>query len=265
MPVKLREVYLFKAQTDDDNDEFSFSKVIEDTGFLPKTIPVLDFEYCNLELLKDCLARPADYSGIIFTSPRAVKAVVKCLESAENCLPEWKEHSMFVVGESTKRILKNDLGLIGRCGSTENAQGLAECITQKSYNHPLLFPCSDIRRSTLPLCLSQKNVPYREITVYCTQKNPCLEEMLCNVTNGGEEYPEYLVFFSPSGVKHCLPILFQLSIPLGDTKIIAIGNATASALKEANIIVWACLSKPAPQCLLEALLGEVVKTERDHH
>lgn len=254
MSIKKGKVCILKAQSDDDSG--TYVQIMRESDLVPEVIPVLSFEYCNLSHLKDLLNKPQDYSGIIFTSPRAVHAVSGSIGSAENFPSEWQDRSFFTVGEATKRILFNELNADGKCGDTENAVGLADLILKGTYDRPLLFPCSDMRRETLPSLLSQRGILLEEISVYHTKAHPQLEENLNFATAQGTEFPEYIIFFSPSGIKYALPILNKLNAPFDSIKVVAIGGTTQAALKEANVSVWSCSTKPNPNDLLKAILGD---------
>ncbi len=75
---------------------------------------------------------------------------------------------------------------------------------------PLLFPCSRIRKDTLPAKLSAAGVPLEEVICYDTVPHPHFEEnmesFLSNVSPGEKVG---VVFFSPSGVSFVLDQLVQ--------------------------------------------------------
>jgi uroporphyrinogen-III synthase len=68
-------------------------------------------------------------SGIIFTSPRAVRAVA-CIKDVTSLLRGWQNHPVFVVGEGTSNIVKKVLHLDGKGSSAGNASALADIILQ---------------------------------------------------------------------------------------------------------------------------------------
>ena len=76
---------------------------------------------------------------------------------------------------------------------------------------PLLFPCSSIRRDTLPSSLSAAGLPIEEVTCYETVPHPLIAEntqRFSDQVSVGEEVG--VVFFSPSGVSFALEKLLQI-------------------------------------------------------
>lgn len=64
-------------------------------------------------------------------------------------------------------------------------------------------------------------------TVYETVKNPRLESDFTELTSNFTNLPEYLVYFSPSGLKFTKDILKEFSIELSKIKVCAfsvVGN-----------------------------------------
>nr|CAD7411902.1 unnamed protein product [Timema cristinae] len=83
-----------------------------------------------------------------------------------------------------------------------------------SYARPLLFPCGSLKRDTLPRQLTEKGIAVHMVTVYKTLPHPQLESNLRCIINFEEAFPEYIVYFSPSGLKFSLPTLEKLEVPL---------------------------------------------------
>jgi hypothetical protein len=58
------EVLIFKAPTDDtDGDEDPYKTKLEEAGLHTQYVPVLDFEYCNLNVLQQNIQNPSMFSG----------------------------------------------------------------------------------------------------------------------------------------------------------------------------------------------------------
>jgi hypothetical protein len=58
------EVLIFKAATDDtDGDEDPYKAKLEEAGLRTQNVPVLDFEYCNLNVLQQNIKNPSMFSG----------------------------------------------------------------------------------------------------------------------------------------------------------------------------------------------------------
>jgi len=50
-------------------------------GYDVTCIPVLDFNFTNLDLLTEALSHPDDYSCLLLTSQRAVEAISKATDA----------------------------------------------------------------------------------------------------------------------------------------------------------------------------------------
>ncbi|KAF5307393.1 hypothetical protein FQR65_LT18428 [Abscondita terminalis] len=84
MKIIHKSVLLLKSE----NNEDKYDAALTDNGFLVKHIRTLEFRYINLEQLHSKIRSPDDYDGIIFTTPRSVKALKEAL--ANDILdPKW--------------------------------------------------------------------------------------------------------------------------------------------------------------------------------
>ncbi|XP_019626043.1 PREDICTED: uroporphyrinogen-III synthase-like [Branchiostoma belcheri] len=224
-------------------------------GLQVKSIEVLSFEFCNLPELRSLLKKPEEFSGMVFTSQRSVEAVRRCLQDEDQSLPgDWMSKTTFVVGTATAAAARS-LGLTPSGEECGTATQLADLITQKfpTNGKALLFPCGFMRRETLPMALSAANIPLTELRVYQTIAHPDIEKRLQAYINE-QGVPEFLVFFSPSGVKFSQPALQKLAAnDLSKIKIAAIGPTTAEALTSAGLSVACTAEKPNPESLLAAI------------
>uniref|UniRef100_A0A4X1VAY6 Uroporphyrinogen-III synthase n=1 Tax=Sus scrofa TaxID=9823 RepID=A0A4X1VAY6_PIG len=166
---------------------------------------------------KPRLSHPEGYGGLIFTSPRAVEAVKLCLEKAnkteawETSLKEkWNSKSVYVVGNATASLVSK-IGLDPEGENCGNAEKLAEYIcSRESSALPLLFPCGNLKRETLPRMLKDKGVPMESITVYQTIPHPGIQGNL-NSYYSQQGIPASITFFSPSGLSYSLKHIQELS------------------------------------------------------
>ncbi|PSN36335.1 Uroporphyrinogen-III synthase [Blattella germanica] len=228
MIIRKGEILIFKASPEGSRNDDSYKKKLIEAGYLVQNIPVLEFEYCQ-----------------------GAKALT-LIQDVNRLLKKWKNLPVFVVGEETGRIVKTELDLDGRGSSSGNAAALADVILQDTYTKPFLFPCGNLSRDVLPTKLSEGGINLMPITVYQTQMHQHLEQLIRDVLQDSQ-FPEVLVYFSPSGVKFTLPILKRLDVPIHQLKFVAIGQTTEGALAEHNLKVSAVASKPTPEHLLEAL------------
>ncbi|XP_038629684.1 uroporphyrinogen-III synthase isoform X3 [Scyliorhinus canicula] len=206
-------------------------------GLQATLIPILSFEFISLQDLSKKLSHPEVYGGLIFTSPRAVDAVMLCLgekaiseEWNNNSLKErWNEKSIYVVGKSTANLGKKikEIGLATQGEDTGNAEKLAEYI------------CN--------------SVPLESITVYQTSQHPCFQKAL-NDYFSEQGIPESITFFSPSGVKFCLHTIKKLAGEYIDKiKFAAIGPTTADAMATEGLTVSCTAEKPTSQDLAASI------------
>ena len=73
-------------------------------------------------------------SGILFSSPRCVRAVKESLKD-EQLKNEWKCLKCFVVGEATGKVLENELQLNYEGQFSGNLSNLLQDISQRAYQN----------------------------------------------------------------------------------------------------------------------------------
>uniref|UniRef100_T1JH56 Uroporphyrinogen-III synthase n=1 Tax=Strigamia maritima TaxID=126957 RepID=T1JH56_STRMM len=250
---------IFKGDNADGNDKYK-EELIR-AGFRCHLVPVLSFYYCNAEMLMNILITPEKYSGIIFTSPRSVYAVRKAVENFNAdqryyLLEKWEKLLTFVVGEATQALAKTLLGLVPIGGHSGKADALSSVITSvvAPNKKPLLFPCGNLTNETIPKTLSEATIAVESIVVYQTQPNCCLRETLQYILFK-EGKPDFMVYFSPSGVKYALPLLREIDFPIDKCKFIAIGTSTGDAMVKMGLEVAAIAMHPTPEYLAQAIMN----------
>ncbi|XP_020927568.1 uroporphyrinogen-III synthase isoform X10 [Sus scrofa] len=178
----MKVLLLKDPKEDDDRGQDPYIRELGLYGLEATLIPVLSFEFLSLPSFSEKLSHPEGYGGLIFTSPRAVEAVKLCLEKAnkteawETSLKEkWNSKSVYVVGNATASLVSK-IGLDPEGENCGNAEKLAEYIcSRESSALPLLFPCGNLKRETLPRMLKDKGVPMESITVYQTIPHPGIQ------------------------------------------------------------------------------------------
>ncbi|XP_062958481.1 uroporphyrinogen-III synthase isoform X3 [Cynocephalus volans] len=225
------KVLLLKDAKEDDCGQDPYIRELGLHGLEATLIPVLSFEFLSLPSFSEKLSHPEGYTGLIFTSPRAVEAVELCLE--KNNKTEVNKIGLDAEGEN--------------CGSAEK---LAEYIcSRESSALPLLFPCGALKREILPKMLKDKGIPMESITVYQTIPHPGIQVNL-NSYYSKQGVPASITFFSPSGLAYSLKHIQELS---GDSmdqiKFAAIGPTTARALAAQGLPVSCTAKSPTPHAL----------------
>ncbi|XP_076372268.1 uroporphyrinogen-III synthase-like isoform X2 [Tachypleus tridentatus] len=157
-------------------------------GIHPVIIPVLLFQFANLEELRACLKR--EYSGIVFTSQRAVEAVTCAMsslmgvEEREELLSKLRSKLTFVVGEATALTAETSLGLDTIGKESGNADDLVPVILRQlipcKESKTLLFPCGNLRKDSISSGLESKGIQVEEIVCYHTICHPDLQRTLRN-------------------------------------------------------------------------------------
>ncbi|OXB62955.1 hypothetical protein ASZ78_014967 [Callipepla squamata] len=224
------KVLLLKDPKDKESGPDPYVKELGLYGFEATLIPVLSFEFVSLEsLFEKQLSHPERYGGLIFTSPRALEAIKICLrENSKNeawsksLQQQWNTKPAYVVGKATASLVE-EIGLSPQGEKSGNAEKLAEYI------------CS--------------RVPLESLTVYQTAPHAHLQQSLSSYFSQ-QGVPASIVFFSPSGVKFCLPYIQKLSSDSANhVKFAAIGPTTAEAMEAAGVTVSCTAESPTPQDL----------------
>lgn len=253
--VNPKFVLLLKSPKDSVDGGDPYEKVLESNGFTSLSVPVLEFQYKNIEEYSSLLNDVNNYSSVIFTSQQAVKATEIALNNLKDQQYEAIKKGLFcyVVGRATGSAAEK-LGLKTKGEEAGNADRLSEVIIQDSLKDkkPLLYPCGNIRRDLLPKKLKDKDIELKEITVYetVTRQDFCkdIQELVHK-----QGLPAYVVYFSPSGVKATLKLFKEHWFQKDMVRVIAVGPSTDNELKQHNIDVFAVMVTPEPDSLLQIL------------
>lgn len=255
IPMKIA---LMKSET---KDEDPYPAILSRFGHA-ETLPVLKFRFFNLPELTDCLSRPEAWSGIIFTSPRAVDTASQC--SWDHSI--WQKLPCYTVGGATARAA-TAVGFQCYGESTGNGEKLANFIVERvklqktttpevdgvgSSKKPLLFVSGVLKRDELPSILSANGVSFETLDCYETLPSPDVDEVISSyVTRNG--IPTHVVFFSPSSYKFSFDSWKHiLSTHFGEVTFVAIGSTTLKSFS-GEIQQPLCAQKPSPESLFEIL------------
>lgn len=229
--------------------EDPYVQTLSKGGFHVELLETLNFTY-HTDAFTNLNNWRGNYSCIVFTSPRAVNAFTKA------GLTGQKGDLCFVVGPSTE-LQARKAGFSPEGASTGDAVALAEFILStysSKLQKPVLFVAGLVHGDVLPNELQKNNIKVNTVTAYSAGENLHLKEKLRLNLCEGNPIPDYLVFFSPSGVSFTENILHcELKPHRPKIKIIAMGRSTASRLEELGIQVAAIPSSPKPESLLSTL------------
>lgn len=259
-------VLLLKGEKKDNAQLDSYISVLgEQGGYDVTCIPVLDFHFINVELLREALHHPDDYSCLLLSSQRAVEAMSKADADAEgHLLSSWSKKRTYVVGSATGQFAES-IGLKVKGAESGNSEKLATILIEDLLSDgclsskPVLFPCGNLKLETLPSSLQAAGLTVQCLTVYETTPDDNLKQNLeAFISNNG--CAEYIVFYSPSGVKYAFHLLQQLGFLISDVKLVAIGPTTEKAITANGAIVWGTSVQPNAQHLLQLLLSHTQKS-----
>jgi len=251
-----KHVLLFKAPKEGGDP---YEMELRQHGFIATSVPVLDFSFVNIEQLAALLKRVEDFAAVVFTSQRALEAVVRALDivQGDDMSTERKAGSFgitcYVVGESTAQLAIK-IGFSPKGENCGNVEKLSEFIVEdlKHRDKPILYPCGNLRKDTLSTKLKNAGLILEEIEVYRTGESSHIEEDVRNLMQK-QGMPNFVVFFSPSGVQYTASLFSNGTIPLNDLKVVSIGPTTLQELNSRQIPVYSSAESPNPQGLVSAL------------
>lgn len=244
---------LLLRQEEDKNDKYHLLFNEDNRVKNVTSIPVLDFEHSNFEKISDFVSKVDDYSGLIFTSRRAVTSMEKAVTPDEIAIV-GRTLDVYVVGRTTANCA-SQLGLVSKGSDTGNAKELSELIIKEQMDteKPLMFLCGNLARETIPKRLTENSIPNESISCYKTIPDEKFEQHLKYYL---DEYdvPDVVAFFSPSGVEFHENTLRRMLPELGKTiKVACIGSYTSEIVSKLGFEVAGVAEKPTPDSLFEII------------
>ena len=202
--------------------------------------------------------------GIICTSQHATNILAQVLAALPTNHPARTQLVYFVVGASTAAPLchLNITNIVG-AHNTGNAVKLSSLViehyntatttttttTTTTSNNNYIFFCGNSRKDTLPTQLSSHQIPFVEIQLYhSTFIAP--QDLQWPLTA-----PDWMVFFSPNGVRAALAGSHTAPWPLVFPKHAAIGGTTGSCMSSVGISLDCVPSQPNPIALSTGLFA----------
>ena len=252
-------------------EEDPYSLALAEAGYSASFLPVLAHRLHNIPELRAIIQQGAvgRYSGLVFTSQRAVEA----WNEAWTAVPaseelRWRDVPFYVVGPATAASLRSlpshtvpPAELILGAQESGNANALADFIASRHANgtssngdermRPLLYLIGDKTKDTLSTLLHQASIPLKELQVYETYPSPTAQRDIERVFSSDDRF-DWVVFFSPSGVKLCSSHFMNGHKPF---KIAAIGPTTRDYLQSCSrsVPISAMAESPKPEALVQAL------------
>ncbi|MCB9252088.1 MAG: uroporphyrinogen-III synthase [Flavobacteriales bacterium] len=176
-----------------------------------------------------------DYSAIIFNSRNAVDNFFRVVEELKVDLPITMKYFCFNEGISLYiqkyTVLRKRKVFYGKGSEKEF---LAEI--KKHHDEHYLFPCSDIRKATIPDFLIENNIKHQEAIFYKT--------VTSDLSDLADVYYDIIVFFSPADIKSLFDNFPDFK--QNNTNIAGFGRTTDLAILEAGLVNN--IKAPTPDC-----------------
>ena len=236
-----QRILFFRRKSDRDGYETQFML----NGWRVRSVEVLQTDFVYREQLETALKSPESFRGLVFTSSRAVAAIHYNESVVPDILQPWKKKPVFGVGPATKKALEA-LGFDVLGADSGEASQLAEYIVEYTGGEksmPLLFLCGNRRRDELRGVLYAAGVPLVEQEVYRIYDHPSLT--LIDV-----DQPDWVVFFSPSGVE---VVHKRWPVKWKTVSLAAIGSTTARSVRDTFGNVEAVATSPTPEGVFTAI------------
>ncbi|XP_056634430.1 uroporphyrinogen-III synthase-like [Diorhabda sublineata] len=256
--LEVNTVLLLKTQIKEQSVD-KYEQLLVANGFAVKQVNTLVFQYKNLELLTKKLNCSDCYSGIIFSSPRCVQAVYLAYQNSQADISSWKLKKNFAVGAATSKEALEKLGLECKGQESGSAENLLNFILKEncSYKMPFLYPHGNLKRDTFSELKGTNEITVESVLAYDTINNPNILDEMREATDNFTLIPEYVIFFSPSGVHSTLEYLRKVE-NFTSSKLIPIGPTTELSMKEANLPVFGVAQHPSPQGVLDIILSKSI-------
>ncbi|MBS3915712.1 MAG: uroporphyrinogen-III synthase [Bacteroidetes bacterium] len=172
-----------------------------------------------------------DFTAIIFNSKNAVDNFFNIASEMKVEMPADTKY--FSINESVSNYVQKYI--VPRKRKMFNGKGTEKDFLALCKNHPkekFLFPCSDIRKSTIPDFFNKNKLNFTECIIYRTVSS--------DLSDLKDVFYDILVFFSPADIKSLydnFPDFIQ-----NDTRLAGFGTSTQQAIDEHKLI----LDIPAP-------------------
>ncbi len=193
--------------------------------------------------LKVAIEHLKQYTYLVFTSPNAVEVFFEALEASGKDARVLAHLKIAVIGEATKKALKQKGIVADRMPTKAVAESLADCLKKELTNKDyILLPDSAIAReglvSSLEAVCKVDEIPlYTTVPVRNVAKGEMSSKELVEKLIADEI--DYMTFTSSSTVHHLIGRIGQEHIAaLAHAKLISIGEITTHTLKTYGLEVY---------------------------
>jgi uroporphyrinogen-III synthase len=172
-----------------------------------------------------------EHTAVIFNSRNAVDNFFKVCESQKIEMPADMKYFSLNEGISNyvqKYIVLRKRKMFSGKGTEKDFLQLCKAHSKEKY----LFPCSDIRKPSIPDFLTAQKIAFSEFIIYRTVSS--------DLSDLADVFYDILVFFSPADIKSLYDNFSDFKQNL--TRIAGFGDSTQKAILEHELI----LDIPAP-------------------
>ena len=202
------------------------------------------------EKLKAAFKNLKSYTYLVFTSPNAVEIFFEALEESGKDARALAHLKIAVIGEATRKALKQRGICADKMPAKAVAESLADCLkqelTQKDY---VLLPHSAIAREALGNSLEKvckvDEIPIYHTTLVKDEVEEVQEKNIIEIDSKqlleklSRDEIDYITFTSSSTVHHFIERIGKEHLSfLAHTKLISIGEVTTKTLKSYGLEVY---------------------------
>jgi uroporphyrinogen-III synthase len=193
-----------------------------------------------------------DFTAIIFNSKNAVdNFFTLCIDMKVEMPPETK---YFSINENVSNYVQKYI--VPRKRKMFHGKGTEKDFLTLCKNHSgekFMFPCSDIRKPSIPDFFEKNKLDMKECIIYRTVSS--------DLSDLKEVFFDILVFFSPADIKSLydnFPDFKQ-----NETRIAGFGESTQKAILEHNLILDIVAPAPDSPSMLAAIEKYVVRANSE--
>jgi len=206
-------------------------------GAIPVVLPLVSFaDPEDFAPLDAAIAEIQRFDWIIFTSARAVRAVVKRGEELKRSLIQsGSKLRIASVGPVTAEAARQARLRVDYVAETHTGAALAEELGNRLQGAKVFLPRSDRANQGLPPALKRHGARVTEVIAYRTLRPTDVDQR--NLGRISEVAADAVLFFSPSAVQHFAELFGgqQLRALQDKLAVMAVGPVTANALRGAGV------------------------------
>ncbi|MFW5760513.1 MAG: uroporphyrinogen-III synthase [Cyclobacteriaceae bacterium] len=222
--LKVNSILVSQPEPTSDNSPY---QILKDKYNLKVDFrPFIQIEPVNAKEFRQQKVDVLSHTAVIFTSRNAVDHFFRLCKETRLEIPS--EMKYFCVSDQTSYYLQKYITIRKRkiFTGSRTAADLIE-ILKKHKDEKYIFPCSNIRKNDIPDFLKKNNFKFTEVNIYRT--------VASDLSDLADVNYDIIAFFSPSGISSLFANFpdFQQN----NTRIAAFGPTTASAVREAGLIL----------------------------